>query len=33
MAKAAAAIDTLGVFGLINILPWIIKPTVGISIT
>ena len=33
IARAAAVIDALGVCGLINILPWIIKPTVGISIT
>jgi hypothetical protein len=30
---AAAATDAHGIFGLISILPWIIKPIVGISIT
>jgi hypothetical protein len=30
---AKAAIDAHGIFGLISILPWIIKPIVGTSIT
>jgi hypothetical protein len=33
IARAAAAIDALGVFGLIIILPRIMKPIVGTSIT